>query len=193
MSEETDVKTARADRLPPSPSHAPLNESVPDRYQRIAKEIRELADLDPLDQRFLFELFTEQNNAITWGTDCLSCSRTLDGAYEETVKREEAEAMVFAMERTIAALRAELDAMRVPLPLYGTNMAVRHAHTDRLTAYTYSKDHPALGDTVIAFDLSSHKGVISRVKDIRKMPNSPLTDNDPEQYALDLDWLPEHW
>ena len=34
----------------------------------------------------------EYENAITWGTSCLSCSRVLDSAYAETVRREQAEA-----------------------------------------------------------------------------------------------------
>ena len=32
--------------------------------------------------------------ALTWGTSCLSCSRILDSAYAETVRREKAEATV---------------------------------------------------------------------------------------------------
>lgn len=34
----------------------------------------------------------ELENAITWDTSCLSCSRILDSAYAETVRREAAEA-----------------------------------------------------------------------------------------------------
>jgi len=33
----------------------------------------------------------ELENAVTWGISCLSCSRVLDSAYTETLRREQAE------------------------------------------------------------------------------------------------------
>ena len=40
-------------------------------------------------------------NAATWGTSCTSCARILDSAYEETVRREQAEAKVAAARETV--------------------------------------------------------------------------------------------
>jgi hypothetical protein len=39
----------------------------------------------------------EYENTITWNTSCTSCARTLDSAYAETVRREQAEAKLAAI------------------------------------------------------------------------------------------------
>lgn len=45
---------------------------------------------DALDQ--LYTELAEYRNALNWQTNCLACSRVLDGAYRETVRAEQAEA-----------------------------------------------------------------------------------------------------
>lgn len=52
----------------------------------------------------------EYENAITWGTSCLACTRVLDSAYRETVRAEQAEA-----ER--AQLQARLDRAEQTFPI----------------------------------------------------------------------------
>ena len=42
----------------------------------------------------------DYENAITWNTSCTSCARTMDRAYDETMRAEAAEAKVAAL-RTI--------------------------------------------------------------------------------------------
>lgn len=199
--DKPDVQTARPETLPPSPPEFE-GESLPDRYHRIAKELRTVGHIGhPSDQQFLFHLYTEQNNAITWGTDCLSCSRTLDGAYEETVRREEAEALIATKNLMIQALRGDLNALHVPLPLYGTSLAIRHAHGDRLTAYTNMEESvppPEIGTLCIAFDFGQRKAVLARVHATREAVINQVDDNGIEliadhRWAMDLDWLPEHW
>jgi hypothetical protein len=48
----------------------------------------------------------EQVNAITWGTDCLSCARVLDGSIQETERAEKAEAAITRV-RAYCALAAD--------------------------------------------------------------------------------------
>lgn len=198
-----DVKTARHERMPPSPPEF-VGESLPDRYHRIAKELREVGHIGhPSDQQFLFALYTEQSNAITWDTNCLSCSRTLDGAYEETAKREQLEALVATKNLTITALRGHLNALRIPLPIYGTSMNMRHAYGDRLTGYTSIEravTQPEVGSLCIAVDLGQRTAVIARVREVRPIVTDTFDDTGAgvemianDRWAIDLDWLPEHW
>ena len=49
----------------------------------------------------------DYENRITWNTTCGRCSRTLDAAYEQTVRAEKAEAERDEARRQLAALRTE--------------------------------------------------------------------------------------
>lgn len=71
-----------------------------DRSNRIAAAV--LAELAPE----LAEL-ADYRNRITWETTCWSCSRTLDAAYTETARREQATA---ALTEILAEVRTLTDA-----------------------------------------------------------------------------------
>jgi hypothetical protein len=59
----------------------------------------------------LLERLGQYEGAITWGTSCLSCSKVLDGAYQETVRAEEAEKALAAAREENAGLVADLNAV----------------------------------------------------------------------------------
>jgi hypothetical protein len=49
----------------------------------------------------------EFENAIGWSTSCLSCSRVLDSAYTETMRREKAEAKLAAIAAYVEARKGD--------------------------------------------------------------------------------------
>lgn len=57
----------------------------------------------------------EYENAITWGTSCLSCARILDSAYAETVRAERAEAKLSRIREGMANFLAEYGNSGIPV------------------------------------------------------------------------------
>lgn len=68
---------------------------------------------DELDQ--LYAELAEYRNATTWQTNCLSCSRTLDSAYRETMRAEQAEAELAENTGVLQALRRQRDGAEADL------------------------------------------------------------------------------
>jgi hypothetical protein len=94
---------------PPTSSNGPDNAQLQARLSRVLDECRVLipnvqaaavlAELAPE----LTELL-DYRNRITWETTCGGCARTLDSAYAETVRAEEAERQLAAAETRAAAV-----------------------------------------------------------------------------------------
>ncbi|MFH8813062.1 hypothetical protein ACH4GZ_38685 [Streptomyces hygroscopicus] len=84
------VETALESRLLPTPGIGVLD----DTRSAVMRALVPLVDQLRADRDRLAAKVVEFDNAITWHTTCLSCSRVLDSCYRETVRAEQAEAAV---------------------------------------------------------------------------------------------------
>ena len=79
-------------------------------HQRQYRRLRDRADEATARAEAAEAKVLEYENSITWHTSCTSCARTLDSAYAETVRRENAEARAAVLERHLPAVLRALEA-----------------------------------------------------------------------------------